>query len=42
MEFNNQKRLLIFLKELNYADMVTIGVASEKEAETDFKLLKDI
>ncbi|MEA4956153.1 hypothetical protein SDC9_03534 [bioreactor metagenome] len=31
-----------FLKKLDYVDMVTIGVASEKEAEIDFKLLKDI
>lgn len=31
-----------FLKELDYVDMVIIGVASENEAETDFKLLKNI
>jgi hypothetical protein len=28
-----------FLKTLDYVDMVTIGVSSEKEAEEDFKLL---
>jgi len=31
-----------FLKTLDYVDMVTIGIASEKEAEIDFKLLHDI
>ncbi|MDR3291346.1 MAG: hypothetical protein LBT10_04265 [Methanobrevibacter sp.] len=31
-----------FLKTLSYADMVTIGVSSEKEAEKDFKLLLNI
>lgn len=31
-----------FLKTLDYVDMITIGIASEKEAETDFKLLKNI
>jgi len=29
-----------FLKTLDYADMVTIGVANEREAEIDFKILK--
>jgi hypothetical protein len=28
-----------FLKTLDYVDMITIGVSSEKEAEKDFKLL---
>ena len=31
-----------FIKTLNYVDMVAIGIASKKEAEIDFKLLKDI
>lgn len=31
-----------FLKSLDYADMVAIGIASEKEAEIDFELLNKI
>jgi len=31
-----------FLKTLYYADMLTIGISSQKEAELDFKPLKDI
>jgi len=31
-----------FLKTLDYVDMVAIGIASEKEAEVDFKLLNNI
>ncbi|MDR2829526.1 MAG: hypothetical protein LBB45_00520 [Methanobrevibacter sp.] len=33
------KEAFNFLKKLDYADMVTIGVSSEKEAEEDFELL---
>lgn len=31
-----------FLKTLDYADMVSIGIASQKEAEIDFELLNNI
>lgn len=31
-----------FLNTLEYADMLAIGIASEKEAEVDFELLKNI
>ena len=31
-----------FLKTLDYVDMVAIGIATEKEAEIDFNLIKDM
>jgi len=36
------KEAFNFLKTLDYVDMVVIGIATEEEAEIDFKLLKNI
>lgn len=35
----NPEEAMVFLKTLDYVDMVTLGVASEKEAEETFNLL---
>jgi hypothetical protein len=35
----NPEEALDFLKTLDYVDMVTLGVASEKESEETFNLL---
>lgn len=36
------KEAFNFLKTLDYVDMVSIGIASEKEAELDFETLKEV
>ena len=31
-----------FLKQLNFVDMITVGVANQKEVESTFNILKDL